>query len=104
MAKQRGKVKMFDRGGDIAELKKRCKKETGLDAPRQPEFQAWALKYLEEQPKAKGRGKSGSRLIDTSSARTIKSRACPAFFVVCQVTAQNAASEVPRRSAVERCR
>ena len=27
MAKQRGKVKMFDRGGDIAELKKRCKKK-----------------------------------------------------------------------------
>ena len=52
MAKQRGKVKMFDRGGDIAELKKRCKKETGLDAPRQPEFQAWALKFLEQQPKA----------------------------------------------------
>jgi len=61
MAKQRGKVKMFDRGGDIAELKKRCKKETGLDAPRQPEFQAWALKYLEEQPKAKGRGKKVAR-------------------------------------------
>ena len=55
MAKQRGKVKMFDRGGDIAELKKRCKKETGLDAPRQPEFQAWALKFLEDQPKPKGR-------------------------------------------------
>ena len=61
MAKQRGKVKMFDRGGDIAELKKRCKKETGLDAPRQPEFQAWALKYLEEQPKAKGRVKKVAR-------------------------------------------
>ena len=57
MAKSRGKVKMFDRGGDIAELKKRCKKETGLDAPRQPEFQAWALKFLEQQPKAKGRVK-----------------------------------------------
>ena len=57
MTKQRGKVKMFDRGGDIAELKKRCKKETGLDAPRQPEFQAWALKYLEDQPKVKGRVK-----------------------------------------------
>jgi N-methylhydantoinase B len=55
MAKQRGKVKMFDRGGEIAELKKRCKKETGLEPPRQPEFQAWALKFLEQQPKAKGR-------------------------------------------------
>ena len=47
---------MFDRGGDIAELKKRCKKGIGLDAPRQPEFQlAWALKFLEDQPKPKGR-------------------------------------------------
>jgi len=46
---------MFDRGGEIAELKKRCKKETGLEPPRQPEFQAWALKFLEQQPKAKGR-------------------------------------------------
>mgnify|MGYP004069748539 CR=1 FL=1 len=51
MAKQRGKVKMFDRGGDIAELKKRCKKETGLDAPRQPEFQAWAMKMNETAKK-----------------------------------------------------
>ena len=55
MAKQRGKVKMFDRGGDIAELKKRCKKEIGLDALRQPEFQAWVSKFLEEQRKPKGR-------------------------------------------------
>ena len=55
MAKQRGKVKMFDRGGDIAELKKRCKKEIGLDALRQPEFQAWVVKFLEEQRKPKGR-------------------------------------------------
>ena len=55
MAKQRGKVKMFDRGGDIAELKKRCKKGIGLDAPRQPEFQAWAPTSLEDQPKPKGR-------------------------------------------------
>ena len=55
MAKSRGKVKMFDRGGDIAELKKRvCKKETGLDAPRQPEFQAWALKFLEQAAQSQG--------------------------------------------------
>ena len=55
MAKQHGKVKMFDRGGDIAEFKKRCKREIWLDAPCQPEVQAWALKFLEEQPKSKGR-------------------------------------------------
>ena len=32
MAQKRGKVPMFDRGGDIATLKKRCLKETGLRA------------------------------------------------------------------------
>ena len=47
MAQKRGKVPMFDRGGDIATLKKRCFKETGLQQPRQPEFQTWALKVLE---------------------------------------------------------
>ena len=57
MARRRGKVKMFDRGGDITELKKRCKKEIGLDAPRQPEFQAWVLNLLQEQRKPKGRVK-----------------------------------------------
>jgi N-methylhydantoinase B len=41
MAKQRGKTKLFDMGGSIPELKKACKKETGLDAPRQPVFQSW---------------------------------------------------------------
>ena len=47
MAQKRGKVPMFDRGGDIETLKKRCLKETGLQPPRQPEFQTWALKVLE---------------------------------------------------------
>ena len=47
MAQKRGKVPMFDRGGDIETLKKRCLKETGLQPPRQPEFQTWALKLLE---------------------------------------------------------
>ena len=46
MAQKRGKVPMFDRGGDIETLKKRCLKETGLQPPRQPEFQTWALKLL----------------------------------------------------------
>jgi len=55
MAMRRGKVKMFDRGGDITELKKRCKRGIGLDAPRQPEFLARVLNLLEEQRKPKGR-------------------------------------------------
>jgi hypothetical protein len=32
-------VKLFDRGFDsIDELKARCRKETGLEPPRQPQF------------------------------------------------------------------
>ncbi len=39
LSKKRGKTKLFDRGGTIEELKKRCKRETGLEPPKQPEFQ-----------------------------------------------------------------
>ena len=36
---ERKSVKLFDRGFDsIDELKARCKSETGLDPPRQPQF------------------------------------------------------------------
>ena len=39
MAAERGPKKLFDRGFDtIEELKARCKAETGLDAPVQPQF------------------------------------------------------------------
>ena len=41
MAKKRGKTKLFDFGGTIPELKKACKKETGLEPPEQPVFQTW---------------------------------------------------------------
>jgi N-methylhydantoinase B len=41
LAKKRGRTKLFDFGGSIAELKKRCKRETGLEPPKQPEFQKW---------------------------------------------------------------
>ncbi len=44
MAKKRGKTKLFDFGGTIPELKKACKKETGLEPPKQPVFQVWASK------------------------------------------------------------
>jgi N-methylhydantoinase B len=40
LAKERGDTQLFDRGGTIAELKERCQAETGLEAPRQPVFQA----------------------------------------------------------------
>ncbi len=38
LSKKRGKTKLFDRGGTIDELKKRCKRETGLEPPKAPEF------------------------------------------------------------------
>jgi hypothetical protein len=41
MAAQRGTAALFDRGfRDIAELKSRCKAETGLEPPAAPRFQA----------------------------------------------------------------
>jgi N-methylhydantoinase B len=41
MAAERGAAPLFDRGfRDIAELKSRCKAETGLEAPAAPRFQA----------------------------------------------------------------
>ncbi len=45
MAKERGAVKLFDRGFEsIEELKSRCVEETGLLPPEQPKFTKWALK------------------------------------------------------------
>jgi N-methylhydantoinase B len=38
MAKKRGRTKLFDFGGTIEELRKRCKKETGMEPPVQPKF------------------------------------------------------------------
>jgi N-methylhydantoinase B len=51
MAKKRGKTKLFDFGGTIAELKKNCRKETGLEAPATPVFQNW---FGADQGKRKG--------------------------------------------------
>jgi N-methylhydantoinase B len=45
LAAQRGEKKLFDRGFDsIEELKARCKAETGLEPPAQPQFTKWASK------------------------------------------------------------
>ena len=55
MAKKRGKTKLFDFGGTIDDLKKRCRRETGLAPPEQPVFQTW---FVEKTPKTKAR-KSG---------------------------------------------
>lgn len=51
LSKARGKPPVFDRGGTIDELKARCFKETGLQPPRQPEFQSWATKLVDLSPK-----------------------------------------------------
>jgi N-methylhydantoinase B len=53
MAKKRGKTKLFDFGGSIAELKKNSRKETGLEAPATPVFQSWFR--AADQGKRKGK-------------------------------------------------
>jgi N-methylhydantoinase B len=58
MAKKRGKTPLFDFGGSIEELKERCKRETGLNPPKQPEFQTWVKVATErEQKPARKKGK-----------------------------------------------
>ena len=47
LGKERGTAPLFDRGfKDIAELKSRCKAETGLDAPAAPRFQARVMRKM----------------------------------------------------------
>jgi N-methylhydantoinase B len=42
MASERGEKKLFDRGFDtIDDLKARCREETGLEPPQQPQFARW---------------------------------------------------------------
>ncbi len=41
MSRGKRRLSLFDRGGDIETLRKRCVAETGLPAPRAPEFQTW---------------------------------------------------------------
>ena len=41
MAVERGDTKLFDFGGTLEELKARCEDETGLPAPKAPEFPTW---------------------------------------------------------------
>jgi N-methylhydantoinase B len=48
LSKQRGAIKLFDRGFDsIDELKARCLTETGLPPPSQPQFTQWARRLAE---------------------------------------------------------
>jgi N-methylhydantoinase B len=57
MAKKRGATQLFDKGGTIEELKKRCKRETGLNPPRQPEFKTWVKADNRAQAKKKKGGR-----------------------------------------------
>ncbi|TDJ43002.1 MAG: hydantoinase B/oxoprolinase family protein [Gammaproteobacteria bacterium] len=41
MKRGKRRLALFDRGGDIETLRRRCVAETGLPAPRAPEFQTW---------------------------------------------------------------
>ena len=61
LSKARGKAPLFDRGGTIEELKARCFKETGLQPPRQPEFQSWATAALDIKPKKPKKPKAAKR-------------------------------------------
>jgi N-methylhydantoinase B len=62
MTKKRGKTKLFDFGGTIPELKKACKKETGLEPPTQPVFQVWA-KSGTTKPAAAGGAKKPRKVV-----------------------------------------
>lgn len=53
MAKKRGKTKLFDFGGTIKDLKKTCKKDTGLEPPVQPVFQTWFTGPTAKKPVAR---------------------------------------------------
>ena len=51
----RKEIPLFDRGGEIEELRERCKQETGLEAPKAPEFKKHVIKMLRErQEREKG--------------------------------------------------
>lgn len=56
MAAKRGELPLFDFGGTVEELKKRCKKETGLPAPERPRFQTWVTADLDGKPRRRKAG------------------------------------------------
>jgi hypothetical protein len=54
-----GGLKLFDRGGEIDELKAKCLEETGLEAPAAPEFPRFIKPKLEAAPAENERRASG---------------------------------------------
>ena len=75
MAKKRGKTKLFDKGGTIPELKKRCRKETGLDAPAQPVFQTWFRDAEPAAAKKKKKAKAKSKVKAKAKAKRKSAKA-----------------------------
>ena len=57
LAKKRGKTQIFNFGGTIPELKKRCRAETGLSPPLQPKAPRFLVadKKAAKKPAAKGK-------------------------------------------------
>jgi N-methylhydantoinase B len=62
MAKKRGKTRLFDFGGTIPELKKACRKETGLEPPRPPVFQTWVKSPAVESARPVGAKKAARKV------------------------------------------
>jgi N-methylhydantoinase B len=58
LAKKRGKTGIFNFGGTIPELKKRCKAETGLAPPKQPEFPRWVKSGKKAKPATRRKAKA----------------------------------------------
>ena len=49
MRSERPEIKLIDRGGEIEELRARCKAETGLEPPQAPVFREHIIKALRER-------------------------------------------------------
>jgi len=78
LRKKRGKAEIFNFGGEIDELKKRCRRETGLPAPEQPVFKtqvggASKPKTRKRKAAAKAKGKSKARAGSRPKAKRGKS-------------------------------
>ena len=75
MAKKRGKkLPLFDKGGTIEELKKRCKKETGMEPPETPVFQTWFLDAAKAKAKPKARKKTAAKKATASAKKKSASK------------------------------
>ena len=49
MRAARTEIKLIDRGGELEELRARCKEETGLEPPEKPRSRKHVIKVLRER-------------------------------------------------------